>query len=340
MTCAVAALVAGLLGTCLTFPAAPAAGAPAAGDGSITWGVAPDQTSGGQERANFAYTLDPGGSVRDAIVLTNRSSAPLDLEVYARDALTTLDGHLDLQPAAEQPVDLGSWITVEDPMVHVEPGESATVAFTVEVPATATPGDHGGGIVTSLAEAGSEGTVAVDRRLALRAFVRVGGELAPRVVVSEVSVEAASPLNPFVASTARVRAVIANTGNARVVPTVAVEVRGPFGWLPSRLDAEVGEEILPGSTVAMEFEIPHVRLLGRLGATVGVTAQAVGMGGTGLDVSARGSAATWAVPWSPLGAVVLVALAAWWVPRWWRERHRRRARRSPAPGDSHGETES
>jgi hypothetical protein len=259
--------------------------------------------------------LDPGESADDAIVITNRSGAAIDLSVYARDALTTLDGNLDLQPAAAQPAGLGAWITLEAHSVAIGPGESATVPFRVQVPDDAGPGDYGGGIVTSLAADAAAGTVAVDRRLALRAFVRVGGDLSPRIAVQRIAVQAGASLNPFATATAKVRAEIANTGNARLVPTASVEVAGPFGWLPVSGPIWVGEEILPGSVIVQEFDVPNVRLLGRLSARITLTAAAQGVGGIGLDTEATGQAATWAVPWSGLVVAVMIGVAAWWAAR-------------------------
>jgi hypothetical protein len=262
--------------------------------------------------------------VSDGIVLTNRSGTAIDLNVYARDALTTTDGHLDLQPAAEEPVGLGAWITIETPSVRIGPGESVTVPFTVEIPADAAPGDFGGGILTSLAQDDGEGTVAVDRRLALRAFVRVGGQLLPGVAVQDVNLNATTTLNPLGTTTATVRAVIVNTGNARLVPTVSVHVTGPFGWFPVTAPTWEGEEILPGSAIVQDFEIATVRSLGRLTATIEVTAAAVGVGGVGLSTHTTAAATTWLIPWTLLAALILVGLGAWLAAR-----HLRRPRSSP-----------
>ncbi|MDR1428141.1 MAG: DUF916 domain-containing protein [Bifidobacteriaceae bacterium] len=318
-----------LLGMLSASPAGPvawadtdiAAGAPSGatqtaddeGD-SLTWGLAP-APGDGPERANYAYTLDPGQSVGDGIVVTNRSSRAIDLDVYARDALTTADGNLDLQPAAEQPTGLGTWIAFETSTIHLEPGESTTVAFTVAVPPEVGPGDYGGGIVTSVVADAATGAVTVDRRLALRAFVRVNGELSPALEVREATVAAPSGINPFATTAAKTRIAIANTGNARLVPTVNVEVTGPFGWLAAAGPTWVGEEILPGSVIVQEIEVPGVRALGRVNARIAITAAAVGVGGTGLTAQATGRAAAWAIPWSLLAVIAAVGPCAWWLAR-------------------------
>jgi hypothetical protein len=266
------------------------------------------------ERANFAYTLDAGDLVRDGIVLKNRSAQPLDLEVYARDALTTIEGNLDLQGADEEPAGLGAWISVETPAVQLAPGESATVNFTVGVPAGTPPGDYGAGIITSMPRGEGDGAVRVDRRLALRVFARVPGELVPAVEVSDVSLTAGAALNPFATSTAGVRLRIANTGNVRIVPRIAADVAGPFGWFGVGAVLEGEEEILPGSVVEREISIPGLRPLGRVTARVEVTAVAVG-GGAGQSAQTGASASAWAIPWTAIAALLAIAFLAWRVAR-------------------------
>jgi hypothetical protein len=170
----------------------------------------------------------------------------------------------------------------------------------------------------------------VDRRLALRAFVRVEGQLAPAVALTEVGLTATAGLNPFAATTATVRAVIANTGNARLVPTVFVEVTGPLGWFPAVIPAWEGTEILPGAVIVQEFQLPQVRPLGWLTARVKVMATAVGTGATGLSADASGDTTAWVVPWTALIVVVLTGFAVWWAAR---RRRPTKGRASPtAPG--------
>ncbi len=53
-------------------------------------------------------------------------------------------------PFSRKPVDLGSWIHFAQPLVTIPAGKSVAVPFTVAIPATATPGDHAGGVVVSL----------------------------------------------------------------------------------------------------------------------------------------------------------------------------------------------
>jgi hypothetical protein len=329
---ALAALVAAGAGTASALPAAagpPAVAAvvlPAAAADDLTWALAPGAGprpdaaavgATGRDRANYAYVVDPGDEVRDTLVVTNRSTTPLDLTAYATDALTTRDGGLDLLPAGTEPTDLGSWLTLDVPggELSIPAGESVRVPFVLAVPDDASPGDHAGGVVTSLTQTVGDGALAVDRRLALRVHARVSGALSPGLEVRDVTVRSTTGVNPLAPATTTVTYTLANTGDARIVATEAVTVAGPGGSAPQQAAAELGE-LLPGAEVDRTVEVPGVRPLLRVAADVRVDGAVVGIGGGGAT-SAAGADAGWSVPWAALAVVVLVVagVVTWFVRR-------------------------
>jgi len=316
-------------------------------DDDLSWSLVPQHGKQGTGRANYAYAVEPGDRVKDALVVTNRSSVPLELAVYGTDALTTASGHLDLLPADTEPTDLGSWLDVrasgDSGTVSLDPGESVDVPFTLRVPDDAAPGDHAGGLVTSLLQRSDDGTLSVDRRLALRVHARVDGALAPGLTVSDVDVAVHPTVNPVGASDATVTYTLTNTGNARVVPTESVTVSGP-GGASSEVSAAQLEEVLPGAVVRRTVEVAGVRPLFRASAGVRVDGLVVGIGGGGAT-TATGDAAGWAVPWALLAVVLLVVAAAVAWPLWRARRARAAAAAPPeavtpstrdddAPGDA------
>jgi hypothetical protein len=300
---------------------ATAGAAAAADDGQLTWAVAPADTSQGAGRPNFVYAADPGDVIEDAIVVSNLGTDDLTLAVYAADGLTTSSGQLDLLPAGQPSVDLGSWVSLETDSVQVAPGASVKVPFTVTVPDDATPGDHTGGVVTSFVSAGAGSQVALDSRLGSRMHLRVSGALTPALTVSAPSIDYHQSLDPFSASTATVRYTLTNTGNARIAATDSVRVSGPFGASTARTAPVAVPELLPGSVLQREVEVSGVWPLFRLQADVAVTAEGVGVGASTVPV-VTASAAGWAVPWSWLVLIGLVVALAVVVPTL---RDRRRA---------------
>lgn len=281
---------------------------PSANDGSsVTWGVSPGDTEYGTGRANYAYELDPGAVVHDVLQVTNRGSGDLHLAVYGADGVTTTSGQLDMLPADQPSVDLGTWLVPEVSEIDVPAGATVDVPFTVTVPTDATPGDHSGGILTSLsAAAGDDSTVRLDRRLALRMHVRVSGELVPGLTVSDLRVDRQGSANPLAGDTLVIRYLLTNSGNTRLLPTDAVAVSGLIGG-EQVVDVSGTEpvEVLAGSSLEREITVTGVQSWGR--ADVRVQAQGTTVGsGSGAVVTAEADTRVIAIPWAPLVLLVLL----------------------------------
>jgi hypothetical protein len=301
--------------------AAPAATDPSA----LSWGVVPMDGDQGSGRANFAYAVEPGTELRDAVVVTNHGQTALELDVYAADARTTTSGQLDLLPADEPSTGVGTWVVLDLPHVSLAPGASVEVPFTVRVPADATPGDHSGGVVTAAVSADDGSTVRLDRRLALRMHLRVAGEVAPALTVDGLAVEHRGTLNPVGAGGVVVRYRVTNTGNARILPTEAVTVAGLAGTRRTvdAVPADAAVEVLPGSSVEREVVLDDVRSLGPVDVEVVAVGTAVGLGG-GASARATADVSVVAVPWA-LAALVLLVAAGLAVPLVLRRRRARAA---------------
>ena len=301
-----------LLGA-LALGGAPAATAATATDGStqVTWGVRPADTVHGAERPNFAYTLPPGGTLSDALVVTNGGDAPLALDVYAADGFLTPDGTLDVLEAGEESTALGSWVAVATPEVVVQPDASVEIPFTVTVPADAQPGDYAAGVVSSLLVENAEG-VTVDRRLGSRMHVRVSGDLAPAIAVSDVRVDYDAGGNPARPGSATVSFTVTNTGNARVAPAEQVQIAGLLGLGRARAAAVDVPELIPGASVERSVVVDGVWPLVRTTARVALAGEVVALPGAAaagenpLVPGVVGTAAAWAVPWAVLAALLLV----------------------------------
>jgi hypothetical protein len=301
-------------------PAAPAA--------PVTWGVRPADTVHGTERPNYAYSLEPGASLDDGIIVSNYTQGPLTFRVYAADGFMTDAGELDLLPAGEESSALGAWVSFAGEEVTVDGGDSVVVPFTLTVPAEATPGDYAAGVVSSLLVENAEG-VSVDRRLGSRMHLRVAGDLVPAVVLDDVSVTYDGTLNPFAAGDATVTFTVTNDGNTRLAAGQVVRVAGPWGAGAQSTPRVELPELLPGTSVTRTVTVDGVWPLGRVSADVRVTAEVVtAIGATDAEAvpvvaPATASASTLAVPWTALALLVLLVAA---VVLWRRAARRRRVR--------------
>ncbi len=309
-----AAILAAIVLSLAVAPAALAAPAPAAAPGERTaaadgasWSVGPADTPQGTGRPHFDYALAAGDRIEDAFAVRNDGAAPLTLRLYAADAFTTREGNIDLLPAGEQSVDAGTWIELETGELTLEPGEERIVPFVLAVPADARPGDHPAGIVSSLLSADADAQVQVDRRLGSRLFVRVAGELAPAVEVSEPTVSFTGTWNPLALGRLEIAYTLSNTGDTRVTAVAASSAHGPFGVAPLTTGAQQLPEVLPGSTVEVRQSLDGVAALAWLGGAVNVIPTSVGVGAEQLDTVVSPFAVA-AVPIATL--LILIAAAA------------------------------
>lgn len=223
------------------------AGPASAADGDVAWTVRTASNSYGATRSSFSYTVNPGGHLEDAMVVANRGPAPLNLTVYAADGFTTDAGQLDLLTRDKKSVAVGAWVRAGAASVAIQPGKTATVPFTVDVPDNATPGDYVGGILTSLTQPDQAQGINVDRRLGIRITLRVGGELKPSLAVEDLHVDYSGTWNPFGRGDATVTYRIRNTGNAALSSQQKATVAGPFGLLRATADdLPAAPELLPG----------------------------------------------------------------------------------------------
>lgn len=309
-----ARLLAGLLPALLVSAVLAVGGvsAPAvAADGDVTWGVRTASNDNGADRQNFAYRVEPGKQVSDALVVSNHAVTPLELDVYAADGFTTTSGQLDLVTQETKSVAVGAWTTLQSGRVTVAPGDSVEVPFTVSIPADATPGDYAGGLLTSLPHTTQESGISVDRRLGIRMHVRVEGALAPAIAVEKMHVDYAGSFNPFGAGSATVSYTVHNTGNVRLSAGQTVALAGPFGWFP----VDTGEvaavpELLPGESwtvsVPVDGVVPAFWLTAKAALSPklpAVTGSTPGVDGVAAEAGAL------AVPWALLVLVLLVAAA-------------------------------
>jgi len=293
----------------------------------VSWGVRPGAATGDPGRANFVVEADPGDTIRDSLVVENLGSVELVLGVYASDAFNTADGELDLLPADEEPVDVGSWVTFERPSITVSAGGAVEVPFTVAVPEDAPAGDHVGGVLTSLTitEPDAQGNrVRIERRLGTRLYLRVSGELEPALTFTSLEVDHSPSWNPFAAGSMTVRYRVENSGNVRLRATRAVRVDGSLSLTDRTVEGADLPELLPGGSLELAQEVHGV--WPALGTTVEVELEPYDPSGARLDPAPRpviGRTTRTLVPYPQLALLVVLVAGGIALLRGRRRRERR-----------------
>jgi hypothetical protein len=333
--CVLAALPAA--GSASAAPSTPAARPSAAPHGRTTFGIQPSGAKKPDQRPNLSYSVTPGAALRDYVAVWNYGTKPITLRLYAGDAFITGDGGFDVLAAGKESTAVGSWAKLGRARVTVPRRSRVIVPFTLTVPRNATPGDHAGGIVASLAATRTDAKgnkVRVDQRVGSRIYMRVTGKLTPQLSVEGLHTAYHGTLNPFATGSATVTYTVRNTGNVRLGARQLLRVSDLFGG-----DATVHRprgipELLPGS--ALRFTATATGVLPTVRDTTTVTVDPVPVrGDVPPPTRPRVTASTdfWAVPWTVLG-LVLVLLAV--VVLFFVRRRRRRggagaASRRPAP---------
>ncbi len=266
--------------------------APAKGD-RLTVGVQPAKATAPDARAHFDYRLTAGAVVTDYVAVFNYSAKPVSLKLYARDALTTTSGDLDVQHYDTKPTDVGAWLALAAPEVALKPRTRVIVPFQLGLPFNATPGDHTGAIVAALTTTSTKDgrTVQVENRVGLRVYLRVAGAVTRRLDVTNLRARFRGGLSPLARGPADVSFVVRNTGNVRIGGSARVKVHDVFGRTVATVTLDEDSVLLPGSAVPVSVRLPSVLGTVRMSATVSVE-------------SVQRTTPFWAVPWIPVLVVV------------------------------------
>ncbi len=299
----------------------------------ITWSVSPASATAPDFRTTYAYTsIKPGSTISDHVAVLNRSKVSVAFTIYATDASGTTPGNvLELLPASKKPHDIGSWVRFPKGVTRLSiviPADQGIIeSFRLAVPLNATPGDHTGGMIAqvSFPRKTSQGSVVVEnQRIAVPIELRVTGLLRAGLQVGSISTGFHSPLSPFGTGSATVSYTVQNTGNIRLAGSQTVSVTGPFG-VASKLHLSNLPTVLPGDSVRITAQPRGLFPAGPMTAHVHLT-PANPAGAPVLTVplaSTTGAASLFAVPWTLLLFVILVAGAGYGVLRargWQRRR--------------------
>jgi len=225
-----------------------------------TDGVAVNPATDGKadkNRSNFSYEVNPNQPAEDSIYVINTGSTPQEVTLYARDAFTDAKGEFLVQSEDATPKDVGTWVEFYNKKASytrtLKPNEFMTIPFTVRTPSNATPGDHIGAIVASANTKGT--TVNIVRRVAVRLYARVSGQVSPHLTIDNLSVKTNVSLwNPF-ESTQTLTYDITNDGNIELAADISAQAKGPLGITFGQPESVRVTELLPGSKRTVEQTI-------------------------------------------------------------------------------------
>lgn len=280
-----------------------------AADEPRTWAVVPASADGPDGRGEFSYVAQPGDTVVDHAAVRNFGTSPLTVALSVLDATQTEDGTFELLEPDAEPAGVGAWMRLEQGELTVPPRSSVVVPFTLELPASAEPGDHAGGLIAVSVVQQEDGT-AVQYRVGSRVHVRVGGSISASLDLASSGGRYQLPAGPLAPGLLALELSAENTGNLRLAPAVTAQATALFGLWTAEVPLDDFDELLPGSTVTRPLVIHDVPAFGPVWITMDVN-QATSRGQDATEATAVTpvTVMVWAVPWAALVALALVAAA-------------------------------
>ncbi len=284
---------------------------------TFTFGPAPSPDTQAP-RSSFRYSLRPGETISDTLLLTNLTNQPEEFLIWAADGYNTpRSGYLVLRPSTYPKKDVAKWITLPVTTgVHELPAQTtATLTFVLQVPPNATPGDHVGGIealdVTPQPSTNGKTQFNVHEGIASAVFVHVIGPLRPSAAVVAINVAESEPALGFAPGTSHgfISYKLENTGNTLLSGRVYVHVTDMFGHTVKTFPSTPVANFIPGQ----QFTVvePKWQPLPFVGPEhIHVVFRPAGA------ATASGRSSFWVIPWLLVLLVVLaLALGIWWLRR-------------------------
>lgn len=258
----------------------------------------------------FVYTLKPGEQKTDALTVYNNTNQRKVVSVYAVDSQTSSGGAFACAQKVDSKQDVGSWVTLADEEIALNPGQKQSITFDLNIPANAGVGEHDGCLVVQeqTTTTKQQSGVALSFRSALRMVVTIPGKTFKKlsyVGLSHMSKEGNQILRPS----------IKNEGNVSVDGEVKASLKNVFGFTVGKAGGTY--PILPKSQAEWNFEIKSPIWGGLYVATTAVSYDAsdrpLGVTG-GPRMTIKGPSKTFFLAPKPAAAalelLIILALAA------------------------------
>lgn len=278
-------------------------------------GIRPLNPSG-SEPGWFIYTLEPGATREDTVLVFNNSDREQALEVTSVDSELSNIGAFALRGNQEPQYGVGKWITLAEQVVTLQAGERREVKFTITLPPDADVGEHSGAITVTAARtaaSASSGGVTIATRVGARVYVTVPGKQVHKLSLRSLAVAETADGTAY-----DFTLVGANEGNISLTTDARLHLEG-FGlakWNQPFREYEIPQQwqLLRGAEVSTYFRNVPKPFAGRLTAYVTLTYD----GDSGPESVTSQRLTLTVIPWREAAIaggvlVLLLALLATWM---------------------------
>lgn len=209
-------------------------------------------TADSRTQSWFIYKQDPGTSLNDEVLIVNNSSVKKVIRLYPADSVSASGGGFALKQEGEKMQDIGSWTSLSQGEVTLDPNESKLVPFLIKVPTSTTPGEYTGAIIVQekTAPIKTQDGMTLALRMGVRIYLTVSGDIKKSINLG--SLEAKVDQNAV-----HITLPITNTGNASVdiqsgnVELISVDSQTSISQVPLN-----GFQILRTSPFVFSSKLP------------------------------------------------------------------------------------
>jgi len=149
----------------------------------------PDSTNA-RTKSIFVKTINKGETQKDAVIVVNNTPEEKTVIVYATDSVASSGGAFACAQAADAPVSVGKWTSLDKTEVVLGANSTEEVRFTITAPQDAEPGEQNGCIVLQEKKEDSfKGGIALNFRTAIRVAVMVPGDIQKELTLLELKIK-------------------------------------------------------------------------------------------------------------------------------------------------------
>ncbi len=226
----------------------------------------------------FVHTLNPDEPVKDGVLISNNTDEQKTINVYATDSAKSSGGGFACAQRLREYKKVGTWITMEQDQVVLEPDHYIIVDFTIQIPGgndedeqeedsgeEILSGEYNGCIVVEEEkEQTKQAGVSISFRSATRVAITILGEHNERILKNpgfSVTSGDVRYTEKGESEKIRLKSSVENKGNISVDTRAMLTVRNMFGMTVFK--NEVTFPVLPSSEKEWFFDIPKPFLGGK-----------------------------------------------------------------------------
>ena len=279
--------------------------------------------------------VQPGQSVDESLDVTNAAKTAVTLYPLARDFEASADETSSSPQILEQAVPNSStivspWIKFSSDTLSIPAGRTASLKYSISVPADASPGGHYGGVFVSTQQPTSttSSNVGIETRVGSLLMLTVSGQtkVAANAVEFLTQDSKGHTTALFQSMPIQFKATIQDTGNVHLQPIGNITIKNMFGkQVLQQAFNETGSRILPSSSHSYLEKVTDQIGWGRFEAKAILQLKAP----DGNVLPMTMTTVFWVLPILPIviGLIVLIALIIGF--KLWLSSHDKRVKTEP-----------